>query len=135
MYRTPSFSKNLPLRHPQVLVVHLKRFSLGGTGSGRLGAKLNTIVEFPLEKLSLAEFSVPGAISSSSSSSSSSDCLYDLYAVSNHMGSLGGGHYTAHAKTGAGDAWCTFNDSRVSPVSSAHLGGSSAYVLFFHRRQ
>jgi len=24
--------------------------------------------------------------------------LYDLYAVSNHFGGLGGGHYTAYAK-------------------------------------
>ena len=33
----------------------------------------------------------------------SSSC-YRLYAVSNHMGSLGGGHYTAYAKVE--DQWC-----------------------------
>ena len=27
-----------------------------------------------------------------------SSCLYDLYAVSNHFGGLGGGHYTAYCK-------------------------------------
>ena len=33
----------------------------------------------------------------------SSTC-YRLYAVSNHMGSLGGGHYTAYAKVE--EQWC-----------------------------
>jgi hypothetical protein len=30
---------------------------------------------------------------------------------------------------------CSLNDSRVPPVSSALLVGSSAFVLFFNRRQ
>ena len=33
---------------------------------------------------------------------------YDLYAVSNHYGGLGGGHYTAYAKNG--NKWFEFND-------------------------
>ena len=31
--------------------------------------------------------------------------IYDLYAVSNHMGSLGGGHYTALALNRFDDLW------------------------------
>ena len=78
-------------RFPEVLVVHLKRFAVGRFG-GR-GDKINTTVDFPLERLNLAEFAVAGALGASS------DAEYDLFAVSNHMGSLGGGHYTAHART------------------------------------
>jgi ubiquitin C-terminal hydrolase len=138
-------------RFPDVLVVHLKRFAVGRYG-GR-GDKLTTNVDFPLENLDLSEFAAPGALASAGSSAA----VYDLFAISNHMGSLGGGHYTAHAKTGADSVrliqflfvlfsfslcsgvlflqWSTFNDSRVSPVSTSSLGGSSAYVLFFHRKK
>lgn len=37
--------------------------------------------------------------------------VYDLVAVSNHMGFVGGGHYTAYAKNGK--TWYSFNDSCV----------------------
>ena len=37
--------------------------------------------------------------------------LYDLFAVSNHYGGLGGGHYTAYAKNNG--KWYDFNDSSV----------------------
>ena len=40
----------------------------------------------------------------------SSTC-YRLYAVSNHMGSLGGGHYTAYAKVE--EQWCVPVDQLV----------------------
>lgn len=30
----------------------------------------------------------------------STEPIYDLYAISNHYGGLGGGHYTAYAKNG-----------------------------------
>lgn len=36
--------------------------------------------------------------------------VYDLYAVSNHFGSLNGGHYTASAKNPDG-RWYYYNDS------------------------
>lgn len=58
--------------------------------------------------------------------------IYDLYAVSNHYGGLGGGHYTAYAKNGT--QWYDFNDSSVREVSKQSIQGSSAYILFYKRR-
>lgn len=58
--------------------------------------------------------------------------IYDLYAVSNHYGGLGGGHYTAYAKNG--EQWYDFNDSSVREVSRESIQGSSAYILFYKRR-
>lgn len=58
--------------------------------------------------------------------------IYDLFAVSNHMGSLSGGHYTAIARNFKTQQWFEFDDSTVSgsiPKITAH-----AYVLFFKRR-
>jgi len=63
---------------------------------------------------------------------SSNDPIYDLYAVSNHYGGLGGGHYTAYAKNN--DKWYDFNDSSVRSVSESSIVGSGAYILFYKRR-
>ena len=40
--------------------------------------------------------------------------IYDCYAVSNHFGNMGFGHYTAFAKNPLTDKWYEFDDSRVS---------------------
>lgn len=61
-----------------------------------------------------------------------SEPIYDLYAISNHYGGLGGGHYTAYGKNN--DSWYEFNDSSVHRVSGSELKGSGAYLLFFQRR-
>lgn len=57
---------------------------------------------------------------------------YELYAVSNHYGSLGGGHYTAYAKNE--EKWYSFNDSSVSGVGAEKVKGSGAYILFYRRK-
>ncbi len=35
--------------------------------------------------------------------------MYDLIAVDNHYGGLGGGHYTAYAKHAKTDGWYEYN--------------------------
>ena len=62
--------------------------------------------------------------------------MYDLFAVTNHFGSLNGGHYTAFGKNPDGN-WYDFNDSSVSRVSieSVQRAKSSAYLLFYRRRE
>jgi len=109
-------------RFPRVLVVHLKRFSYRKYSR----SKLNTEVVFP-PRLNLTEF-MPRR------SSQQEPPIYNLYAVSNHMGSTGGGHYTAHCNISpsrGADSWFTFNDSNVRQTSAAGIGGPSAYVLFY----
>jgi hypothetical protein len=65
---------------PQVLVVHLKRFSY--TRSYR--DKIDTLVDFPLKDLDMSNYLI--------NKNSSTPTKYNLIAVSNHYGSLGGGH-------------------------------------------
>ena len=61
--------------------------------------------------------------------------VYDLFAVSNHYGSLGGGHYTAYCKVPGEDGrWHCFDDSSVRPVSESLVASPAAYVLFYRRR-
>uniref|UniRef100_A0A3Q4H9F0 ubiquitinyl hydrolase 1 n=1 Tax=Neolamprologus brichardi TaxID=32507 RepID=A0A3Q4H9F0_NEOBR len=57
--------------------------------------------------------------------------VYNLYAVSNHSGNALGGHYTAYCKNPALGEWYSYNDSRVSPMSSSQVRSSNAYVLFY----
>lgn len=114
-------SKKLDLwRLPEILVIHLKRFSY----SRFLKNKLETFVDFPVHDLDLSTY-----IAHRNSTSCN---RYMLYAVSNHYGSMGGGHYTAFVHHG-GDRWYDFDDSHVSPISEDRIKTSAAYVLFYRR--
>ena len=114
-------SKKLDLwRLPEILVIHLKRFSY----SHYFKNKLETFVDFPIHDLDFSHY-----ISHQRSQLSS---RYTLYAISNHYGGLGGGHYTAFAQLSDG-SWYEFDDDRVCPVTEETIKTSAAYVLFYRR--
>ncbi|OVA20111.1 Ubiquitin carboxyl-terminal hydrolases family 2 [Macleaya cordata] len=116
-------TKKLDLwRLPEILVFHLKRFSY----SRYLKNKLDTFVNFPIRNLDLSKYV-------RSMGAPPQSHLYELYAISNHYGGLGGGHYSAYAKLIEGDRWYHFDDSHVSPVSKDEIKTSAAYVLFYRR--
>ncbi len=60
--------------------------------------------------------------------------MYDLFAVTNHFGSLNGGHYTAFGKN-INDQWYNFNDSSVSSANKSNIVSEAAYLLFYRRRE
>ncbi|CAG7833786.1 unnamed protein product [Allacma fusca] len=62
--------------------------------------------------------------------------LYDLYAVCNHHGKdVQGGHYTAYCKNPVEGSWWSFDDTRVTKLSSSEeVTSASAYILFYHKR-
>jgi len=60
--------------------------------------------------------------------------IYDCYAVSNHYGNMGFGHYTAYAKNPITNQWYEFDDSRVSTISPDQVASSGAYNLFYRKR-
>jgi ubiquitin carboxyl-terminal hydrolase 4/11/15 len=66
-------------RFPDILVVHLKRFS--HTRAWR--DKIDAMVDFPISGLDLGDKALSG---------DGKESVYDLFGVSNHMGGLGGGH-------------------------------------------
>lgn len=71
-------------------MIHLKRFSYSRYQKN----KLETYVDFPVHDLDLSSYI----------SYKSGDCShrYMLYAISNHYGSMGGGHYTAFVHVSCG---------------------------------
>ncbi|XP_014496181.1 ubiquitin carboxyl-terminal hydrolase 8 [Vigna radiata var. radiata] len=114
-------TKKLDLwRLPEILVVHLKRFSY----SRYLKNKLETFVDFPINNLDLSTYVAYG--------NSQSTNRYVLYAISCHYGGLGGGHYTAFVRYG-NDKWYDFDDSRVEPVNEDTIKTPAAYVLFYRK--
>ncbi|XP_006361109.1 ubiquitin carboxyl-terminal hydrolase 8 [Solanum tuberosum] len=114
-------TKKLDLwRLPEILVIHLKRFSY----SRFIKNKLETYVDFPTHDLDLSSYMAY--------KDGKSSYRYMLYAISNHYGSMGGGHYTAFVHQGA-DRWYDFDDSHVSPISKDKIKTSAAYVLFYRR--
>lgn len=60
--------------------------------------------------------------------------VYDLYAVTNHFGSLHGGHYTAYAKNHVDGEWYLFDDGSARKVGEDEIVTAAAYVLFYERR-
>lgn len=72
-------------KSPDILVIHLKRFS----AQGRFRDKLDVSVDFPIKGLDLT--------TRVATQEEGKSPIYDLFAVDNHYGGLGGGHYTAFA--------------------------------------
>ncbi|TQS37091.1 hypothetical protein Golomagni_02447 [Golovinomyces magnicellulatus] len=117
-------SKKLELwKTPDILIMHLKRFS----SSARRRDKLDIRVDFPVEGLDLTSRVIMKTEDKKE--------IYDLIAVDNHWGGLGGGHYTAHAKNFYNCEWYEYNDSSVSkPKALSEIVSESAYLLFYRRR-
>ncbi|XP_076903003.1 ubiquitin carboxyl-terminal hydrolase 9-like [Bidens hawaiensis] len=107
---------------PDIIVFHLKRFSY----SRFLKNKIDTFVNFPIHNLDLSKYVKSIDLSGGSS-------VYELYAISNHYGGLGGGHYSAYAKLVEEDRWYHFDDAHVTPVSEGDIRTSAAYLLFYQR--
>ncbi|KAJ3411208.1 ubiquitin carboxyl-terminal hydrolase [Chytridiales sp. JEL 0842] len=60
--------------------------------------------------------------------------IYDLFAVSNHFGGMGSGHYTAYVKNPLDGEWYDFDDSLVTPMKEEDVMSRAAYLLFYQRR-
>ncbi|XP_057965864.1 ubiquitin carboxyl-terminal hydrolase 5 isoform X2 [Malania oleifera] len=115
-------SKKLDLwRLPEVLVIHLKRFSY----SRSMKHKLETFVNFPIHDFDLTNYVAHKNCSHRQ--------IYELYALTNHYGGMGSGHYTAHIKLLDENRWYNFDDSHISPINEDDVKTAAAYVLFYRR--
>ncbi|XP_054720476.1 ubiquitin carboxyl-terminal hydrolase 4-like [Uloborus diversus] len=106
---------------PQALIIHLKRFSYNRYWRD----KIDSLVEFPVNGLNMAKYVL---------NPSHGPAVYDLVAVANHFGGMGGGHYTAYGKNKLNGLWYYFDDSSVTQSSEDNVVSKAAYVLFYMRR-
>lgn len=113
---TSGVTKQLKLRRlPPTLCIQLKRFEhhVG------VSSKIDTHVGIPL-MLDLSKYTL----------GSSRACIYELYAVVYHIGSVNTGHYIALVKTRDG-IWFKFDDAKVIRISEKEVLDSQAYLLFY----
>ena len=137
-----SASKKLDLwMLPPILIIHLKRFKVDHSSSTfchstNRRTKLNNSIQYPIKNLDLSNML---------QSSNHEKPIFDLYAISHHVGDLTSGHYTAQALNRNDNKWYNFNDSYCSPLSRDDIdlsfddgdgvlsSSSSAYCLFYNR--
>ena len=81
---------NLHSKTTTKLILHLNRFEYNIQPQ-----KSREICRFPTRQLSLGEHVLSGLMLAS----------YDPYAVSNHDGTMNGGHYISYCKPPQGDIW------------------------------
>lgn len=105
---------------PEILIIHLKRFAFNLKYQKWI--KHNTLIDYPVSDFDLSSFRI-----------GPEQCdIYDLVAVSNHMGSMDRGHYTAFGHRGS--KWYHFDDDVVSEVKKEELVSPSGYILFYQRK-
>ena len=112
------------------LILHLKRFKSAKMqgyssffGFNSETKKIKEFVKFPLKNLDLSNYVLDDR----------GPLIYDLYAVSNHYGSLSNGHYTAFAKSK--NEWFEFDDSNVNRIGDSKIVTEAAYILFYEKRK
>ncbi|KAH8110726.1 cysteine proteinase [Phellopilus nigrolimitatus] len=144
-------------RLPPVLLIHLKRFMT----KGHFTDKLETFVDFPLKGLDMTNYMpppLPPGIDRKSNTPISLDdprsqippYRYDLYAVTNHFGTLSSGHCKCStslrlrkklsriscpdtAFINSRGSWQYCDDSRISSADAREVVGKPAYFLYYKR--
>jgi len=104
---------------PPLLIIHLSRFYQDGIST----RKKQNFVNFELSNVNLGHYAKQGFDNRWNG--------FNLYAVSNHFGSLEGGHYTAYANSNVLKKWHKYDDQDVSPLDSADVVTPAAYLLFY----
>lgn len=102
---------------PKILVITLKRFN-------NHFKRINTPISCPLENLNLSKY-INGY--------DAHKYMYDLYGVSNHIGTPMGGHYTAYIKTGKG--WIHYDDNNLEKVNPENVVSPMGYCFFYKMRE
>eukprot|EP00889_Picochlorum_renovo_P000515 jgi/Picre1/27545/NNA_000512.t1 len=119
-------------RLPKALIFHMKRFK----HSAKSTEKIDKFVKFPLQGLDLRHHV------SLECPHPPEECIYDLYAVANHSGTLTVGHYTAYnlveeEEEEKGEKtyhWVQCNDDVVLKIAKEVVVSNNAYLLFYARR-
>jgi len=104
---------------PRILIICLNRFER----HGETYQKNSELIDFPLEDLDMGKY-ICGPDKDHSK--------YDLFAVSQHYGGTGGGHYTAVCKN-FDENWYDYNDASCYKSTSKGIVNSNAYVLFYRK--
>ena len=112
---TQASKKIIIWKAPKILIISFKRFD-------HLNNKTDAFVDYPIKGLNISKYV-----------SNATNAVYDLYAISIHMGSANFGHYLAYCQNANGN-WYEYSDQNVSPIAEANLVTKGAYMLLYRRR-
>ena len=104
---------------PKILIICFKRFIKESSS----WEKNEEDIDFPINNYDMKDFII---------GPDKEHSIYDLFAVSQHYGSNGFGHYTAVCKNG--DKWYNYDDSSVTETNPESALSPAAYVLFYRRQ-
>jgi ubiquitin carboxyl-terminal hydrolase 4/11/15 len=111
---------------PPILIFVLQRFK---AHNQYFSSKKDDLIKFPIKGLDMAPYVA------CESQKQEGPLIYDLYAVSNHSGSMNFGHYTANCKNPKTGLWYDYNDSHVTECQDeSEVVTREAYNLFYQRR-
>jgi len=104
--------------------------------------KLNQLIDFPMTSLNMTPYLVE-VQNEVDAGGEPRQFIYDLYAVSNHYGSMNGGHYTAFCVNPIYNRWFVYDDESVRFISKNEdpamiqqmVVSKAAYVLFYKLRK
>ena len=108
-------------RLPHILVVILKRFSY----SGMWRDKISTFVDFPVSNFKATPDQTKWM------SNPAEGKTYRLFGVTNHTGTLEGGHYIGCARNPVSGDWFTYDDHVIRPMKAEQTRKKEAYLLFY----
>lgn len=110
---------------PPVLIIQLKRFK----NTGNLLMKNSSKVKFPIKDLTLSK---------NMCEFNRDHSKYDLCAITQHTGSIHGGHYIAYGLNPINKKWYIFDDDSVAHVPESDLEGeiitNNSYVLYYQKK-
>ena len=127
-------------RLPEVLIISLKRFEVRegysftwGGGASTMNLKIDTPVDFPVNGLDLSMYC-------HELSPLRGGAIYDLFAICNHYGRIGFGHYTAFARDWVGSDlsrdWFCYDDESVTACNEDDVRRAvrASYIFFYRKR-
>jgi hypothetical protein len=127
---------------PNILIINFKRFD-------NKADKLHTLIDFPIDGLDMsAQCELYGSkeLDAGVGGNNEVDATYDLFAVVNHYGRFGFGHYTVFARKWASskegaeqgpmeEHFTCFDDSTLTVLKDPRaVVTSAAYCLMYRRR-
>jgi ubiquitin C-terminal hydrolase len=117
--------KNMKLfKLPPIIIIQLKRYKTIGNHQ----IKNNTNVIFPIDNLSFDKYM---------SNYIKDNSVYKLYAITQQIGSLNGGHYIAFGLNPINNKWYKYDDSNTTYIPDdcikQELYTNKSYILYYQK--